>query len=92
MSGPIGAVLSWFDEAASTIDLPGAFRLPRRVRLTVTALGLVALMLYAPVCFGVTETLQPLDAAVAARRIMGRQQWVGQSGARPALASAEARQ
>jgi hypothetical protein len=35
--------------------------------------------------FGVTETLPPLDAGVVSRRVMGRQQWVGESGHGPAV-------
>ncbi len=35
--------------------------------------------------FGVTETLPALDRTVESRRVMGRQQWVGESGHGPAV-------
>jgi hypothetical protein len=35
--------------------------------------------------FGVTETLPPLEAAVVSRRIMGREDWVGERGHGPAV-------
>jgi hypothetical protein len=47
MNGPTAAV-TWIAEPASEAALPGGFRLSRDVRVAVITLGLVALVLYAP--------------------------------------------
>lgn len=48
MIGPIVAAVTWLDEPASAAVPRGALGLPRQVRVAVTALGLAALVLYAP--------------------------------------------
>ena len=48
MNGPVAAALPRVDEAATRVGTSGGFRLSRDTRTAVIALGLIALVLYAP--------------------------------------------